>query len=124
MTGAGASQVPDPSEDRYELIWVYRPSEQLIAEAELEWIDSFAGSGLDQRLRLDWIPFSDGALDTQLDFDRTTTESFDDTQIDRYRALVRYDLGAFTFLEFQYTAEFPDEGDEVEIITVSFAYNS
>lgn len=124
VSGAGASLIPNPSEDRYEFTWVYRPSEQLIAEAELEWIDTYAGSGLDQRLRLDWIPFSDGAVDTQLDFDRTRTESFGDTQIDRYRALVRYDLGPFTYLEFQYAAEFPDQGDSVEIVTVSFAFDS
>lgn len=123
VTGAGAGAIPDPSEDRYEFTAVYRPGERLVFESELRWIDGFAGQGLDQRWRLDWIPFSDGAVDTQLDYDRTSTSSFDDQRIDRYRAQVRYALAAFTYLELQYAAEIPDEGDSTRIVTLAFAYN-
>lgn len=124
VSGPGASGIPDPSENRYEMTFVWRPGERLILETELRWIDSFAGEGLDQRWRLDWIPFSDGAIDTQLDYDRTSTRSFEDERIDRYRAQVRYGLGAFTYLEFQYAAELPQDGDGTRILTLAFAYNS
>lgn len=124
VSGPGASGIPDPSEDRYELTVVYRPSEHLIGEAELRWIDNYAGAGLDQRLRIDWIPFGDGSLDTQFDFDRTSTESFGDTEVDRWRARVRYDVNAYTYLELQYAAENPDQGNSTEVVTVSFSFNS
>lgn len=123
VSGAGATGIPDPSEDRYELTVVYRPSEHLIGEAELRWIDNFAGNGLDQRLRVDWIPFGDGSLDTQFDFDRTSTESFGDTQIDRWRARVRYSLNPYAYFEMQYATEIPDQGDSTEIVTATFSYN-
>jgi hypothetical protein len=124
VRGPGAAGIPDPSEDRYELTLVWRPSEQLIAETELEWIESFAGDGLDQRWRLDWIPFRDGALDAQLDFDRRRTESFTDARTDRCRALVRYSLSAFTYFEFQYAAEDPSQGDTTEVMSLSFNFSS
>ncbi|MCC6408452.1 MAG: hypothetical protein IT453_14915 [Planctomycetes bacterium] len=124
VTGSGSTGIPDPSEDRYELTLVYRPSEHLIGEAELRWIDSFAGSGLDQRLRVDWIPFGDGSLDLQFDFDRTSTQSFADTQTDRWRALARYGFNAYTFLEIQYAAEVPDQGDTTQVFTVSASFNN
>lgn len=124
VSGPGASGIPDPSEDRYELTFVYRPSEHFVGEAEQRWIDNFAGSGLDQRLRVDWIPFGDGSLDTQFDFDRTSTQSFGDTQIDRWRALVRYGFNPYTYLEFQFAAEDPDQGPSTEIVTLSFSFSS
>jgi hypothetical protein len=124
VSGSGASAVPDPSEDRYELTLVYRPSEHLIGEAELRWIDNYAGNGLDQRLRVDWIPFGDGSLDMQFDFDRTSTQSFGDTQTDRWRGFVRYGINPYAYLEFQYAVEDPDQGPSTEVVTVSFSFSS
>ena len=124
VTGLGAAGIPDPSEERYESTLLYRPTEQFIAEYELEWIDGSAGDGLDQRLRLDWIPFADGAIDLQLDFDRTRTESFSDTQVDRYRGRARYSLDSHTYLEFQYAQEQPDTGPSTELLLLSFHFNA
>ncbi|MBK8179541.1 MAG: hypothetical protein IPK67_11785 [Planctomycetes bacterium] len=124
VTGAGAAGVPDPSEERYELTLVWRPSEHLIGEAELRWIDSFAGEGLDERLRVDWIPFGDGTLDTQLDYDRTRVQSFGDSHVDRWRALVRYGLNPYAYLELQFAAEDPSPGDSTQILSVAFNYSS
>lgn len=124
VTGVGASGIPDPSDRRYESIWLYRPTERLIAELELQWVENSLGDGLDQRMRLDWIPFADGAIDLQLDFDRTRTESFSDTQIDRYLGRARYTIDSHTYLELQYAAEDPDFGPSTQIIALTFHFNS
>jgi hypothetical protein len=75
-------------------------------------------------LRVDWIPFGDGSLDTQFDYDRTSTQSSTDLTTDRWRALVRYGINPYTYFEVQYAAEFPDAGDSTEIVTASFNFSS
>jgi hypothetical protein len=124
VTGAGANAIPDPSEERYESTVVYRPTEHFIAELELRWIETFAGDGLDERLRIDWVPFADGAIDLQLDYDRTRTQSVGDTLFDRYRGRARYTFDVHAYFEVQYAAEVPDVGERTEIFTVSFIFNA
>ena len=48
VSGAGAAGVPDPSNDSYQVVVIYQPGDQLTVEADLEWLETFAGSGLDQ----------------------------------------------------------------------------
>jgi hypothetical protein len=118
VTGAGADDIPDPSEDSYEVQVVYQPSDQLTTEVDLEWKDSFVGSGLDQRLRLDWIPFRDGAIDIQLDIQRLVSGDID-TQTDRYLLLTRYTFNPRAFLEFNYSVQKPDDTERTDLVTLS-----
>ncbi|MHC5209176.1 MAG: hypothetical protein ACYTG2_00480 [Planctomycetota bacterium] len=118
VTGTGAAGIPDPSEESYELLVVYQPSDQLTAEVDLEWKDSFAGSGLDQRLRLDWIPFPEGAIDIQLDVQRLVSGDID-TQTDRYLLLTRYTFNPRAFFELNYSVQEPDDASRTTLVTLS-----
>ena len=123
-SGAGAAQVPDPSEQRYGCALLYRPTERLIVEIELNWLDNFAGAGLDQRFNIDWIPFEGGSIDLQFDYDRTQNRSTNDATTDRWRALARWTLDPRTFLELQYFANLPDNAPRTEVVLLSFNFTS
>lgn len=124
VTGAGASAVPDPSEKRTQMIWLFRPSTQLTLQAELDWVNNFAGSGLDQRTRLDWLLFEDGALDVQFDFDRIDTESSTLNKTDLLRALMRYTMTPRAFFEFSYSVQDPADAERTEILALGFNFSS
>jgi hypothetical protein len=121
VTGPGAGGLPDPSEERYELVMVYRPQDRLTTQVQLERVDTFAGSGLDQRYQLDWIPFRDGSLNVQLDFDREDSESFGSEKVDRYRGLVRWTMNPSAFLEMTWGTEVPDTGERTDLLTLSLS---
>lgn len=120
VTGAGAADVPDPDEDIYEILVAYRPSPQLTAEVQLEWRDTFVGSGLDRRLRFDWIPFRDGALDLQFDVQRLDNGLLEEKR-DQYLLLSRWTLGRDAFLELNWALQKPENEPSAE--TVSLALN-
>lgn len=124
VSGPGAAGIPDPSELRYELDLLLRPSDQLIAEGEFQWVDAFAGSGLDQRLRLDWLPFPDGAIDVQIDYYRIDNQSFTNETSDRYSGRARYSMTPRTYLELQYAAEVTDGGSTIELVTLVFSFTN
>ncbi len=124
VTGAGASGIPDPTERRTQMIWLLRPSTQLTAQMELDWVDNFAGSGVDQRSRLDWIPFEDGAIDVQFDLDRVRNESTAHSQVDRLRAQVRYTITPRAFLELSYSVQDPSDGEQTEVVALAFNFSS
>lgn len=123
-SGAGASQIPDPSEQRYGCAVLYRPTERLIVEIELNWLDNFAGAGLDQRFNIDWIPFEGGSIDLQFDYDRTQNRSINDATTDRWRAAARWTLDPRTFLELQYFANLPDNAPRTEVLQLAFNFSS
>lgn len=124
VTGAGAAGIPDPSEERYETTLLYRPTERFILEWELNWLDNFAGSGLDQRVNVDWIPFEDGAIDLQVDYERIENRSVNDDTYDRWRALTRWTLQPRVYFELQYQTNYPERGPRTEIVTLSFNFTS
>lgn len=118
VTGAGAAGVPDPSNDSYQVVVIYQPGDQLTVEADLEWLDTFAGSGLDQQLRFDWLPFRDGSLDFQINLQRLVNGAFDDTT-DRYVLLTRWNVNPRVFAELTWQRQVPDEGDEATLVSLS-----
>jgi hypothetical protein len=124
VSGSGAAQIPDPSETRYECAVLYRPTERVIVEVELNWLDSFAGEGLDQRFNIDWIPFEGGSLDLQFDYDRAENRSVNSNTYDRWRALARWTLDARTYFELQYLADLPQNGNRTEVVLLSFNFTS
>jgi len=118
VTGAGADDVPDPSNSSQELIVIYQPGDQLTIEVDLEWLDSFAGSGLDQQLRFDWLPFRDGSLDVLVDLQRLVNGTFDETT-DRYLFLTRWNMNPRAYIEFNWSQQVPDEADRATLVTLS-----
>ena len=118
VTGAGAPGIPDPSEQVVETLVLYQPSDQFTAEAEFEWRDTFAGKGLDQRFRIDWIPFPDGAIDIQLDAQRFESRS-SATRIDRYLLLTRWTANPSTFMEWNVAVQKPQGADSTESTSLS-----
>lgn len=124
VSGSGAADIPDPSERRTEMIWVFKPSDQLVMQVELDWVDTFAGSGLDQRTRIDWIPFADGALDVTLDYDRVSVDSTSDTAYDRYRGQMRYTLTPRAFFQLDYSMQDPRDDSRTEIVAIAFNFSS
>jgi len=120
VTGAGASGITDPTEERYELTVVFQPSSQVTADATLEWVDTFAGAGLDQRIRVDWIPFRDGKLDLQFNVDRVESNSISTERVDRYQVLTRWSLNQRAFFELNYATQVPDISARTDLITASF----
>lgn len=124
VSGPGATQIPDPSETRYECAVLYRPTERVIVEVELNWLDSFAGAGLDQRFNIDWIPFEGGSLDLQFDYDRAENRSVNNNTYDRWRALARWTLDPRTYFELQYLADLPQNGNRTEVVLLSFNFTS
>lgn len=124
VSGSGASGIPDPTERRTQMIWLIRPSPQLTAQMELDWVSNFAGSGVDQRSRLDWIPFEDGKLDLQFDLDRVRNESTTHSQVDRLRTMLRYTITPRAFLELSYSVQDPSDGDQTEILALAFNFSS
>jgi hypothetical protein len=103
---------------------LYRPTERLIVEIELNWLDNFAGAGLDQRFNIDWIPFEGGSIDLQFDYDRTQNRSINDATTDRWRAAARWTLDPRTFLELQYFANLPDNAPRTEVLQLAFNFSS
>ena len=99
---------------------VFRPSSQVTAEADLEWRDTFSGQGLDQRYRIDWIPFPDGALDIQLDAQVQQDDVFG-TGSNRYLLLTRWTLDPKAFVEFNYAVQEPQDAETTTSVT--FAVN-
>lgn len=124
VSGSGASGIPDPSERRTEMLWVVKPSELIVLQEELAWVDTFAGSGLDQRTRVDWIPFADGALDVTLDYDHVSVDSVGDTAFDRYRGQLRYTLTPRAFFQLDYSLQDPKDDERTEIVAVGFNFSS
>ncbi|MBK7876259.1 MAG: hypothetical protein IPJ77_10960 [Planctomycetes bacterium] len=124
VSGLGATDIPDPSERRTEMIWVVKPSEQLVLQVELDWVDSFAGNGLDQRTRIDWIPFADGALDVTLDYDHVSVDSSGDSAFDRYRGQMRYTLTPRAFFQIDYSLQDPRDDVRTEIVALAFNFSS
>ncbi|MCB9897965.1 MAG: hypothetical protein H6825_08175 [Planctomycetes bacterium] len=120
VEGSGAADIPDPDERITEALLVYQPSSQLTAEVDFEWRDTFAGSGLDRRVRLDWIPFPEGSLDVQLDAQRLSSE-LGATSVDRYQMLTRWTMNPSVFVEFNWARLVPDTGDRST--TTSLALN-
>ena len=120
VSGPGAGGITDPTEERYEVTVVFQPSSQVTADATLEWVDTFAGSGLDQRYRVDWIPFRDGKLDLQFNVDRTDSDSIASERVDRYQALTRWSFNQRAFLELNYATQVPDTSARTDLITASF----
>lgn len=124
VSGAGSVDIPDPSERRTEMIWVLKPSEQLVLQVELDWVDTFAGKGLDQRTRIDWIPFADGALDVTLDYDHVSVESSGSSAFDRYRGQMRYTLTPRAFFQLDYSLQDPSDDPRTEVVAVAFNFSS
>ena len=120
VSGAGAAGIPDPNEERYEVVLVYHASENLTADAQIEWVDNFAGAGLDQRYRLDWIPFRDGSLDIQLGLDRTENRSTGAERIDRYQVLSRWAVNPRTFFEVNFASQVPEISQRTDLLLMSF----
>ncbi len=120
VSGANAGLIPNPSEDRYEMTAIYQPNDRVTADAQLEWKDTFSGQGLDQRYRLDWLPFQDGALNMQLNYDRIETRSSVDERIDSYQVLTRWSFDPNVLLEINYAVQVPDRDDRTDIVTVAF----
>ena len=118
VTGSGSEGIPDPSSTSYQTIVVYQPGDQFTVEANLEWQDTFAGSGLDQQLTIDWLPFRDGSLDVQVDLQRQVNGTFNET-IDRYLFLTRWNMNVHAYIEFNWSAQIPDSGDRVDVVTLS-----
>ena len=118
VTGLGAAGIPDPSETIGRFLVVFRPSDQLTAEADLEWRDTFSGSGLDQRFRFDWIPFPDGALDVQLDAQHQMDDVFG-TGSDRYLLLTRWTLNPKAFIEVNYAVLEPQDAETTTSVTIA-----
>jgi len=124
VAGAGAAAVPNPSEKRTQMIWLFRPSTQLTLQSELDWITNFAGSGLDQRTRLDWLVFEDGALDVQLDLDRIDTQSSTLNKTDLMRALMRYTMTPRAYFELSFSVQDPSDAERTEIVALGFNFSS
>lgn len=124
VTGPGAADIPDPSERRTEMIWVYKPSDQLVMQVELAWVDNFAGNGLDQRTRVDWIPFADGALDVTLDYDHVSVDSSGNSEVDRYRGQMRYTLTPRAFFQLDWSLQDPQGEPRTEIVAIAFNFSS
>lgn len=120
VSGVGASGIPDPSEDSHELIVLYRPSDLLTAEVDLEWRDTYVGSGLDQRLRLDWLPFPDGVVDLQLDLQRRVTGALD-RRVDQYQLLARWTFSPQLFFETGYSIQKPSDGDSTHLLNFALS---
>ena len=100
------------------MVVIYQPSDQLTVEVDLEWLDSFAGSGLDQQLRFDWLPFRDGSLDVQVDLQRLVNGTFDETT-DRYLFLTRWNMNPRAYLEFNWSQQVPDDSDRATLVSLS-----
>ena len=124
VSGPGAGLVPDPSEKRTQMIWLFRPSEQLTAQIEIDWLENYANSGIDQRSRIDWIPFERGSLDVQLDLDRIEAGSTTQSQIDRMRAQARYTITPRAFLELSFSMQDPSDAERTELVTLMFNFSS
>ncbi|MBI5362433.1 MAG: hypothetical protein HZA53_04580 [Planctomycetes bacterium] len=124
VAGTGALDIPDPSERRTEMIWVYKPSDQLVMQLELAWVDNFAGNGLDQRARADWIPFADGVLDVTLDYDHVSVDSSGSSEVDRYRGQMRYTLTPRAFFQLDWSLQDPKDEARTEILAVAFNFSS
>lgn len=124
VTGPGAAAIPNPSERRTEMLWVYKPHDQLVMQLEFAWVDNFAGSGLDQRSRIDWIPFADGALDVLLDYDRVSVDSSGQTKVDRYRTQLRYTLTPRAFFQLDWSLQDPEGEPQTEILAFAFNFSS
>ena len=120
VTGPGAGDIPDPSEKQAELLLLYQPTDQLTTEVRLEWKDSYSGRGVDQRYRVDWIPFTDGALDLQFDVDHTEGGVQSTAGFDRYLMISRWNMNPKAYFELDYSALLPDEGANVQTATISF----
>ncbi|MEW6744398.1 MAG: hypothetical protein AB1486_16720, partial [Planctomycetota bacterium] len=118
VTGLEADTIPDPSEKVAELLIVYQPSDQLTTEVNLEWRDTYAGTGLDQRYRVDWLPFPDGTVDVQLDA-RREVAAVAETTIDSYLALTRWNFNPSAFLEVNYGVQIPHDIDRTDTVTVA-----
>ena len=110
--------MPDPSNDSYQVVVIYQPGDQLTVEADLEWLDTFAGSGLDQQLRFDWLPFRDGSLDFQINLQRLVNGAFDETT-DRYLLLTRWNVNPRVYAELSWQRQDPDEGEQATLVTLS-----
>jgi hypothetical protein len=123
VSGPGAAELPDPSEQRSEMIWIYKPNERLTAQLELDYVDTFAGAGLDHRARLDWIPFADGKVNVALDYDRSAVESSGSSQLDRYRAQLRYTISPRAFFEFNASAIDPAGEETTEFVGLAFNFS-
>jgi hypothetical protein len=118
VTGAGAAGVPDPSNTSHQLVVIHQPGDQLMVEVGLEWLDTFAGSGLDQQLRFDWLPFRDGSLDPQIDPQRIEDGTFDETT-DRYLFLTRWTMNPRAYAELNWSVQEPENADRAELLTLS-----
>lgn len=118
VTGPGAAGIPDPSETIAQVLVVYRPSDQVTAEADLEWRDTFSGAGLDQRYRIDWIPFPDGTLDIQLDMQMQQDDVFG-TGANRYLVLTRWTMNPKTFIEVNYAIQEPQDDETTTSIAIA-----
>ncbi len=118
VTGAGAADVPDPSNTSHQVVVIYQPGDQLTVEVDLEWLDTFAGSGLDQQLRFDWLPFRDGSLDLQIDLQRIEDGTFDETT-DRYLFLTRWTMNPRAYLELNWSVQEPENADKATLLTLS-----
>ncbi|MCY2958965.1 MAG: hypothetical protein NTY35_02280 [Planctomycetota bacterium] len=117
VTGAGADAVPDPSVDSTELLLLWRPSTQLTAQADLEWRDTFAENGLIQRYRLDWLPFVEGAVDVQFDYDRLTADTLTEDQ-DRYMVSTRWTMNRHLYLQLNWSRIVPEVADAIDTYSV------
>ena len=118
VTGPGAADLPDPSNESYEAILLYQPSDQLTAQVELEWIESFSHTGLEERYRLDWIPFPQGSLDVQIGLDRRVA-SATEVATDRYTLLTRWSFNPKAFAGLNYARQVSDDGDSIDSLMLT-----
>jgi hypothetical protein len=122
VTGPGAGGIPDPSEQRYRTFLLFKPSDYFTAEIRYEYAMTFAGEGLDQIYRLNWLPFTDGSIDFQLDAYRIDTGLTTGPSTDIYRLLTRWTVNTSTFFELNIASQVPDVGDRTDIVTLAFNF--
>ncbi len=118
VSGPGAAGVPDPSSDSVQLLALAQPSPRLTAQAELDWRNTYAENGLQQRYRLDWIPFEGGTIDVQFDYDRIDGDTLNPS-LDRLFLLTRWNINPKALLEFDAATQIPEFGDRTDSLTAS-----